>query len=209
MRKKPKRYVAAYMRVSTKHQSTQSQELDIDKWLSLHAEDDEFEYFRETCSGVTMDRPEWNKLEAFIRNGEISKLVVWRIDRLGRTAKGLTALFALLRQHKVGFVSIKDGIDLSTPAGRVVANILASIAEFENDVRSERVKAGMARAKAEGRILGGVKGRRCSMTKEQEETIVTLFKQGKNKSSIARATQISRPWIYEVLRRHELIPQKV
>jgi len=74
--------------------------------------------------GKTMVRPGWAKLETAIRQGKVSAVVVWRIDRLGRTAKGLTALFDDLRERKVNLVSLKDGLDLATAAGRLMANVL-------------------------------------------------------------------------------------
>jgi DNA invertase Pin-like site-specific DNA recombinase len=70
-----------------------------------------------------MDRPAWNQLSDDIRDGKVSQVVVWRIDRLGRTAKGLTALFDDLQTRKVNLVSLKDGLDVSTPAGRLMANV--------------------------------------------------------------------------------------
>ena len=89
------------------------------------------------------------------KQGKASSMVVWRIDRLGRTAKGLTALFEELRERKINLVSIRDGLDLSTPAGRLMANILASVAQYETEVRGERVRAGQEKARAEGKRWGG------------------------------------------------------
>ncbi len=104
-----------------------------------------------------MDRKGWNRLQEAIDQGNVSKVVVWRLDRLGRTASGLTKLFEDLHRSKIGLVSIKDGLDLDTPAGRLMANVLASVAQFETEVRAERVLAGQARAKAEGKKWGDPK----------------------------------------------------
>jgi hypothetical protein len=76
-----------------------------------------------------------NKLLADVAAGKVSKIVVWRLDRLGRTAKGLTALFEELVARKVTLISLKDGIDLLTPAGRLMANVLASVAAYETEIR--------------------------------------------------------------------------
>lgn len=97
-----------------------------------------------------MNRPGWKRLEADMIAGKVSKVVVWRLDRLGRTASGLTALFEDLRRRNVGFESLRDKVDLSTPAGRLMANVLASVAVYENEVRSERIIAGQAVARANG-----------------------------------------------------------
>src|SRR5258706_10256715 len=100
--------------------------------------------------------------------GHVSRVVCWRIDRLGRTSSGLTALFDELRERKVNLVSLKDGIDLSTAAGKMLAGVLASVAAFETEVRAERVLAGQAVAKASGKNWGGAKkGRRGEGTGEE------------------------------------------
>ncbi len=126
--------------------------------------------------------------------------MVWRLDRLGRTASGLTALFDALQARGVGLVSLKDGLDLSTPAGRLMANVLASAAAYENEVRSERVLAGQSAARAAGKRWGGsAKGRRIKVTREQVQSIQRLKGQGQKVAVIARATGLSRPTIYSVL----------
>ena len=102
-----------------------------------------------------MERPGWQKLERDMAAGKVAKVVVWRLDRLGRTARGLTALFEELRNRKVGLVSVKDGLNLSTAAGRLLAHVLASVAQFENEVRSERIVAGQAAAREAGKTWGG------------------------------------------------------
>jgi DNA invertase Pin-like site-specific DNA recombinase len=87
----------------------------------------------------------------------VSRVVDWRLDRLGRTAKGLTALFAELLELRVNLVSLRDSIDLNTPAGRLMANVLASVAQYETEVRAERVRAGQMIARANGKTWGGSK----------------------------------------------------
>ncbi|MCP4591261.1 MAG: recombinase family protein, partial [bacterium] len=121
-------------------------------------------------------------------------------DRLGRTAAGLTALFEELGRRNIGFESLRDKIDLSTAAGRLMANVLASVAAYENEVRSERIRAGQAAARANGkRWGGGVKGRRIKVTPEQTKTICRLKDEGEKIAAIARATGLSRPTVYDVL----------
>ena len=132
--------------------------------------------------------------------GKVSKLVVWRIDRLGRTASGLTKLFEDLGRLKVGFESIRDKIDLSTAAGRLIANVLASVAAYENEVRSERIVAGQQAAKAAGKTWGGFeKGRRLKVTDDQVRMVKRMAKDGESKAAMARATGLSRPTIYSLL----------
>ena len=147
-----------------------------------------------------MDRPGWAKLEAAIRLGKVSAVVVWRLDRLGRTASGLTALFDDLRERKVNLVSMKEGLDLATPAGRLMANMLASVAQYETEVRGERVRAGQQVAKANGKRWGGSQpGTRKKVTTTQEKAIHQMKAGGESIASISRALSLSRPTIYSVL----------
>jgi DNA invertase Pin-like site-specific DNA recombinase len=129
--------------------------------------------------------------------GNVSKVVCWRLDRLGRTAEGLTALFDDLRNRKVGLLSMRDGVDLATPAGRMMANVLASVAQFETEVRAERVLAGQAAAREAGKRWGGSKkGRMIKVTPEQIRLIKRIHADEEKISAIARATGLSRPTVY-------------
>jgi len=110
-------------------------------------------------------------------------------------------LFADLQERKVNLVSLKDGLDLSTPAGRLMANVLASVAQFETEVRAERILAGQAAARAAGKTWGGGKpGRRVRLSVEKETAIRQLREQGKSISEISRVVGLSRPTVYRVLR---------
>ena len=130
----------------------------------------------------------------------MSAVVVWRLDRLGRTAKGLTALFHDLREKKINLVSLKDGLDLGTAAGRLMANVLASVAQFETEVRAERILAGQAAARAKGKVWGGGKpGRRVRLSEEKEVAIKQLSREGKPIAEIARVVGLSRPTVYRAL----------
>jgi DNA invertase Pin-like site-specific DNA recombinase len=136
-----------------------------------------------------------------VRAGKVGKVVVWRLDRLGRTAKGLTALFAELLERRVNLVSLRDSIDLNTPAGRLMANVLASVAQYETEVRAERVRAGQAIARANGKTWGGsMPGRLLHVTTEQVKMIRRMKREGERVTAIARATGLSRPTVYARLR---------
>jgi len=193
--------IAVYVRVSTRRQDTRSQEPDLNRWLDAFAEDrGKVRWFCDQATGRTMDRPGWKQLEAELDAGGVSQIVVWRLDRLGRTASGLTALFDKLVAKRVGLVSLKDGLDLATPAGRLIANVLASVAAYENEVRAERIVAGQNAARAAGKRWGGSKpGRRLSVTAEQLEAVQRLKQEGRAIAAIARATGISRPTVYQIL----------
>ncbi len=135
-----------------------------------------------------------------IELGLVDTLVVWRLDRLGRTAKGLTSLFEDLIRCRVNLISLKDGLDLVTRAGRLVANTLAGVAAYETEVRAERILAGQAAARLRGVRWGGsALGRRIKVTIEQISLIRRMKSEGHEIASIARGTGLSRPTIYRIL----------
>lgn len=192
------RFVAIYVRVSSRQQDTRSQEPDLKRWAEYT--NAPVRWYSDKFTGKTMDRPGWKRLEADMAAGKVTRIVVWRLDRLGRTAAGLTALFEELQRRGIGFEALRDKVDLSTAAGRLMANVLASVAAYENEVRSERIRAGQAVARANGKRWGGSeKGRRVKVTREQAANIRRLKSEGQRIASIARATGLSRPTVYSVL----------
>lgn len=193
--------VGIYLRVSsTKGQETRSQEPDLQTWAK--AQPDEVMWYRDRFTGTTMERPGLERLLADVRSGKVSKVCVWRLDRLGRTAKGLLTLLEELQILGVGFVSLREGFDLSTPAGRLMAGVLASVAAYETEVRKERQLAGIAKAKAEGKSWGGRKaGTRVKVTEEKETVIRQLHDKGYSIASIARTVGLTRKTIYRALGR--------
>ena len=192
------RHVAIYLRVSSRNQDTRSQEPELKRWADAQAEP--VRWYKDKFTGRTMDRPGWRKLEAEIAAGTVTKVAVWRLDRLERTARGLTALFDDLQCRQVGLVSLREGLDLSTPAGRLMAHVVASVAQYETEVRGERVKAGQAVARANGVKWGGSQtGRRLKVTPQQIRIIQRMKEEDETVVAIAKATGLSRPTIYSVL----------
>ena len=134
-----------YYRVSTVEQKTDSQKQTVERYLKAHDLSD-VDVFEDHFTGRSMNRPEWSQLEALIDAGKVETLIIYRLDRLGRTAPGLVSLLDKLRTKNVNLISIKDAIDLKTPSGRLIANVLASVAAFETEVRRERIKDGITAA---------------------------------------------------------------
>ena len=188
---------AIYVRVSTNEQSHAAQQPDLQQWANGH--DKPVVWYADKASGKTMDRTAWGRLTADIAAKRVDTVVVWRLDRLGRTAAGLTALFDDLQRRKVNLVSLKDGLDLATPAGRLMANVLAGVAQYEREVISERIHAGIAKAKADGKRWGGSKPGRRKVTADQRRIIHQQHKEKTPIARIARAVGLSRPTIYRVL----------
>ena len=193
------RHVAVYVRVSKRNgQDVRSQLPDLERWAA--AQDQPVRWYKDKFTGKSMDRPGWNCLQANVQAGNVSAIACWRLDRLGRTARGLTALFDDLLRRKINLVSLKDSLDLSTPAGRLMANVLASVSQFETEVRAERIISGQQAARAAGKVWGGGKpGRRVRLSEEKEKAIRRLHADGKPIAEIARIVELSRPTVYKAL----------
>lgn len=194
-----------YLRVSTGKQKTDSQEVDLKKLAESKAADGiEVKWYRDKFTGKTMDRPGLKKLLAEVQPGD--EVVVWRLDRLGRTANGINNLFENLQAQKVNFISLRDGFDLRTAAGRMVAGILASVAAWETEVRAERVAAGLAakRAKVEaGKDTWNI-GRPKGTGRISPDTLATirdLMSKGKTVIEVAKIMGLSRAGVYKALSR--------
>lgn len=196
------KHSAIYVRVSSKQQDHASQMPDLERWVAAHG--GAVNWYRDKFTGKTLDRPGMEKLLADLRAGKVERIVVWRLDRLGRTTRGLCQLFDELGERKVDLVSLKDGFSLASPAGRLHARILASVAEYETEVRAERVAAGQAVARKKGKKWGGSKkGWRWKVTDDQLAAIHEMRAAGKPVAQIARVTGLSRPTIYRVLDEHQ------
>jgi DNA invertase Pin-like site-specific DNA recombinase len=193
---------AYYMRVSSKTQDTKSQDAD----MKGHAErETSAVWYRDKFTGRVLARPGWDRLWADVCAGKVDRIVVWRLDRLGRSVSGLSRLFEELQQRKVGLVSLRDGLDLNTAAGRLMAHVLASVAAYELEVKTERQLAGIEAARAEngGKCpWGGRKaGTRVKVTEEVERVIRDRSAAGDSIASIARVCGLSRVTVYAVLNR--------
>jgi DNA invertase Pin-like site-specific DNA recombinase len=191
---------AIYARVSSRKQDQASQLPDLERFVK-GLDGEPVEWYRDKATGKTMDRPSWNRLESAIRSGKVTRVVVWRLDRLGRTASGLTTLFDDLVARKVTLVSIRDGFDLVTPAGRLMAGVLASVAQYETEVRSERAAAGMEVARSQGKHMGRPPGifKSIKVTDEQRAIVIRLHSEGESVSAIARTVSLSRNTVYGII----------
>jgi DNA invertase Pin-like site-specific DNA recombinase len=191
---------AIYVRISSHTQDMRSQTADLKRWEA--SQDGECRWYRDTATGTKMERPAMDRLMADIAAGTITRVVVWRLDRLGRTAAGLTKLFADLQARNVGLISLRDSLDLSTASGRLMACVLASVAAYETEVRRERQTAGIAAARAAGKTWGGSQpGRLLQVTAEQVAAVKRLHKQDAKIAVIARTVGLSRPTVYRLLGR--------
>ena len=144
---------AIYARVSTLDQEPENQLFELRAYCAKR-EWDAVEYVDHGISGAKEQRPALDSLLRDAKRRRFDVLVVWRLDRLGRNLRHLILLLDELHALGVAFVSLAEGIDATTPAGRLQLHVLGAIAEFERARIAERVKAGLARARARGRRLG-------------------------------------------------------
>jgi DNA invertase Pin-like site-specific DNA recombinase len=143
-----------YARVSTTEQTTVNQLIDLRQYCKARHWQQVVEYVDIGVSGSKDSRPALDNLVRDAKRRRVDTLIVWKLDRLGRSLRHLILLLDELTALGVAFVSLGEGIDTSTPAGRLQLHVLGAIAEFERDRIRERVRAGLARAKAEGQRLG-------------------------------------------------------
>jgi len=149
---------------------------------------------REVNSGAVRREARERLIDA-ARRREIDVVLVWRLDRWGRSVTDLLATLQELEHLGVGFVSLTEALDLTTPAGRAMAGLLAIFAEFEREILRERTRAGLAHARANGKRLG-----RPATAAVHAAEIRKLYLAGVSKSEIARRIKVGRTSVRRILR---------
>jgi DNA invertase Pin-like site-specific DNA recombinase len=141
--------------VQAKEQNPEVQLRELREWCQRNGHTISLEYV-ERLSGKNTKRPQLLKLMRDATKGlrDIEGVLVWRLDRFGRSVRDLHNLIAELDEAKIAFICLKDGFDLTTSGGRAMFGMLAVFAEFERNVIAERTKAGLALARSEGRLPG-------------------------------------------------------
>src|SRR5262245_37661967 len=150
--------------------------------------------FTETAGGALVERVSLQEALAYVRPGDT--LVVWRLDRLGRSLKHLIETVAELRERGIGFKSLQESIDTTTPGGKLIFHVFGALAEFERDLIRERTAAGLAAARARGR-LGG---RPRLLDEKKQAQALTLHKDPSNTiGDICRTLKVSKATLYRYL----------
>ncbi|HBR1419019.1 TPA: recombinase family protein [Klebsiella quasipneumoniae subsp. similipneumoniae] len=181
-----------YARVSTQEQDTQAQ---ISALKSAGCE----LIFQEKASGGRWDHPELQKLLQQLRKGDL--VIVWKLDRLSRSLKDLLLTLEKIENTGADFRSITENIDTSTPAGRMMMQIVGSFAEFERAMLRERTRNGLAAARQDGRVGG----RRPKLTPQQQKEIVLLVTSGqKTGADAARLFRVHPSTVVRLLARHRM-----
>jgi DNA invertase Pin-like site-specific DNA recombinase len=184
------------MKIGYARVSTQEQDLT----LQLDALDDAgcSEIYQEKITGAKRERPELQKMIEHLREGDV--IVIWKLDRLARSLKDLVELVNKIQERGAALLSLNDQIDTTTPHGKFTFHVFAALAEFERDIIRERTKAGLAAARARGRVGG----RPAGLPKKAQHTAIIaekLYLEGKlTTEEICEQLSISRGTLYKYLR---------
>jgi DNA invertase Pin-like site-specific DNA recombinase len=182
-----------YARVSTHDQQTLPLQLKAMRDYAKKRGWAVAQQIKEVGSGAKT-RPQREELMKAARRREVDVIIVWRLDRWGRSLADLVTTLKELSDLGIGFVSLTEAIDLTTPSGRALAGMLAVFAEFERDILRERVKAGIAQAREKGKAHG-----RPATATKQAAQVKQLFKRGLSKSEIANRLKIGRTSVIRML----------
>ncbi|QIL78149.1 recombinase family protein (plasmid) [Hymenobacter sp. HDW8] len=186
-----------YARVSTRDQNL---ELQLDALTKAGCETI---YQEKVSGGASASRPELERLLTQLRPGDT--LYIYKLDRLGRSLKHLLQVVGDLQQRGVGLVSLTDAINTTSAQGRLVFNLFASLAEFERELIRERTHAGLAAARARGRVGGRQRG----LSEEAERTAIiaeTLYREQQlGVNEIAQRLRISKVTLYKYLRHRKVV----
>ena len=175
-----------YARVSTADQDPQ---LQIDALRAAGVE----RLFTDHASGAATSRPEFDQMMQTVRAGDT--VMVWRLDRLGRSMRHLLELVSDFEAREVGLRSLHEQLDTTTANGRLIFHVMAALAEFERGLLAERTQAGLEAARRKGRVGG----RPRALTAAAAQAVVDLRNDGKSVAEIAETLRVSRATVYREL----------
>ena len=184
--------VALYARVSTldKGQDPETQLVQ----LRGYAQARNFEViteFIDYASGTSEDRTQYKLMMAAAKKRKIDVVLVWRYDRFARSTQALVNALKEFQSLGIDFISYQENIDTTTPTGELIFHVMASLAQFESSLISQRVKAGMARAKAQGKHIA-----RPPISKQMQEKIIELQREGVSMNKISKTLGIAYGTVY-------------
>lgn len=184
--------VALYARVSTQDKG-QDPETQLSQ-LREYAQRRNFEIigeFIDYASGTTQDRVQYKLMMATAKKRKLDVVLVWRYDRFARSTQALVNAMKEFQNMGIDFISYQENIDTTTPTGELIFHVMASLAQFESSLISQRVKAGMARAKAQGKCIS-----RPPLPIHQQREILELKKQGISMNKISKQLGIAYGTVY-------------
>jgi DNA invertase Pin-like site-specific DNA recombinase len=186
-----------YCRVSTSKKDASGQFVqttDLQRDALMDAGISASHIYEDRISGKAKDRPGLSALLDVVQSGD--EVIVWKLDRLGRSVRNLLEVAETLKERGVSIRSLTDGIDTKGPLGGFLLTILGAVAELERETISERVTAGMATAKRSGVTLG----RRMKLSPSAREDVLESARNGVSVMELARRYRVDRSTIYDVVR---------
>jgi DNA invertase Pin-like site-specific DNA recombinase len=188
--------IGVYLRVSTKDQETTSQRAEINKYLGANGiAPASVVWYEDQESGITLKRPEFDRLQRDIFAGKIKTVIVWKLDRLSRNLRDGVNILADWAEKGLKIVVVTQQLELNGVIGRTIAALLLGLAEIEHSHIKERQKAGIAAAKARG----AYKGRQPGSRKASPERARELAAKGNKPAEIAAALKISKRTVLRYL----------
>jgi len=189
--------VAIYARVSTlaKGQTPETQLVGLREYATRRGFVLAGEYV-DYASGLRDDRPHYRRLMEAARKRHIDVVLVWRYDRFARSTQALVQALQEFQHLGVDFISYQENIDTTTPQGAMIFTVMASLAQFESALSSARVKAGMARARAQGKRIA-----RAPLSAVVQRRIATLYQQGRSIHQISKQLRIGYGTAWNYVRR--------
>ena len=184
--------LVGYMRVSS---TDDRQSVSLQKDALVASGVDERHLYQDKASGARDDRPGLKGCLAELRPGDV--LVVWKLDRLGRSLPNLLAIIADLKERGVAFRSLIEQMDTTTPHGELLFSIFGALAQYERALTRERIMAGLAAAKRRGRRGG----RPPALGHEQIEQVIAALNGGASKASVCRSFKVARSTLLDTLAR--------
>ena len=180
------------MRVST---DSDRQSTDLQRDALMSAGVDERHIFEDKASGSKDDRVGLARVLEYVKEGDV--LVVWKLDRLGRSLPHLIEIVSHLKYKGVGFKSLTEGMDTSSPSGELLFHVFGALAQFERSLIQERVNAGLVAARKRGRIGG----RPRAIPQEKMDAILEALSNGMSKAAVCRTFEVKRSTLIDTIHR--------
>ncbi len=191
--------VSIYARVSTDRQAVDMQLVELREYVNRSGWTIHHEYIDQGFSGSNTKRPAFTEMMAEARKKKFDILLVWKLDRLGRSLKDLINTLDELGVLGIDFISYENQLDTSTPTGKLVFHVIGAVAEFEKDIIGERVKAGLENAKRKGKRLG-----RPPVPDDVFEKAKTLRKEGLSYRKIGKRLGVDEGTIRKRMKEKQL-----
>ncbi len=189
--------IAAYLRVSTKDQKVDIQLEAIQNYCKLKDWINPVLFIDHAESGAKTSRPQFNVMMDRVRNNEFDAVLCWKFDRIGRSTIHLLSILGELNQAQVGFISIMESIDTTTPMGKMMFSVIAALSEFERETIRQRTKAGIDLAKSRGTRCG----RSDTYSLDEREAVIAYYNEGMKPDKIATHTKMNRATVYRIIKK--------